>query len=80
MKEGKRFEEKEKAIIKRVIFEHEDGTVSYLERDDAQKWEKVMNGLVTLGFTHGKQGQTELASLEYKYATNLQELKTKISK
>ena len=36
-----------------------------------------MSGLVTLGYIHGKQGQAELKSIEWKTATNLQELKEK---
>lgn len=79
MPERKTNEERENPVTKRIIFEHEDGTISYLEGDDVQKWEKVMSGLVTLGFTHGKQGQSELKSLEWKSATNLQELEAKTS-
>ena len=37
MQERKRSEENENPITKRVILEHADGTVSYLDGDDVQK-------------------------------------------
>ncbi|QQG41937.1 MAG: hypothetical protein HYV90_01335 [Candidatus Woesebacteria bacterium] len=77
MPERSQTKENEGPVTKRVIIEHEDGTISYLEGDDVQKWESVMSGLVTLGFAHGKQGQAELKSLEWKSAANLQELEAK---
>jgi len=48
---------------RRIIFEKIDGSTHYLEGDDAEKWENVINGLISLGFAHGGQGQKELKDL-----------------
>jgi len=72
--ERKRTDEIEYQTPKRVIFENQDGTVRYYEGENAEKWNRVMGGLVTLGFAHGGQGQKELKSLEWKEAANLNEV------
>lgn len=77
MPERRKNKEKEAQVIKRVIFENDDGTIRYLEGEDVQKWEKAMSGLVTLGFVHGKQGQAELTSIEWRTAQSLRELEEK---
>jgi len=71
--------EGEKESPKRVIIENQDGTIRYLEGADAEKWDRVVNGLVTLGFVHGHQGQDELASLNWKVAKNLNEMEERIT-
>lgn len=77
MLERRKNKEKEAQFTKRIIFENDDGTVRYLEGDVVQKWEDIMNGLVTLGFVHGEQGQAGLKSIEWKTAQSLRELEEK---
>lgn len=67
-------QETDQSKIKRVIMENENGTVSYLEGEDLTLWEKAMNGLVTLGFTHGEQGQKELKQIKWKKANSLKDI------
>lgn len=56
--------------LSKIIFLYEDKSVHYLEGRDAKKWQTVMNGLVSLGFTHAGQGQKELSKLKWKKASN----------
>lgn len=67
----------EKAGPSKIIIENEDGTVRYVEGEDAVKWAKAINGLVQLGYTHGGQGQKELGELEWKEEENLDKLTKK---
>lgn len=69
-------QETDQSKTKRVIMENEDGTVSYLEGEDLTLWEKAMSGLVTLGFTHGGQGQKELKQIKWKRANSLKDINT----
>lgn len=69
-------EETDQPKTKRVIMENVDGTVSYLEGEDLVLWEKVMSGLVTLGFVHGEQGQKELKQVNWKKADSLKDIDT----
>lgn len=71
-----RSEETDQSKTKRVIMEKEDGTVTYLEGEDLTLWEKVMSSLVTLGFTHGGQGQKELKQVKWKKADSLKDIDT----
>ncbi len=73
-REKKSGEEHEKQPLSRVIMENQDGTVSYLEGEDATKWSSAMKGLTTLGFVHGRQGQKELGSLHWKSAASLKDI------
>lgn len=75
-----REQENEKQPPKRVIFERQDGSVNYLEGAEAEKWSKVMDGLVAMGFVHNQTGQKELGSLQWKQASSLTDVsKTQLS-
>lgn len=69
-------QETDESKTKRIIMENEDGTVSYLEGKDLTLWEKAMNSLVTLGFTHGGLGQKELNQIKWKKADSLKDIST----
>jgi len=72
--ERKRGQEGENQLPRRIIFEYQDGTVDYLEGDQAEKWSNVINGLITLGLVHGRRGQKELGSLQWREATSLKDI------
>ena len=75
-REQKLEQEQEKQQPSRIIIESLDGTVKYLDGEDAAKWSRVMGGLVKLGFIHGKKGKEELGSLEWKSAASIQDIPT----
>jgi hypothetical protein len=75
MKERKSNEEGEKlSPVARVIIVRTDGAVEYLKDDDARLWEKTINGLVVLGYSHGGQGQKELGLLKWNAAKSLADM------
>lgn len=65
--------EKEKSSLSRIILENNDGTVRYLDGEEAGRWDEVMDTLAGLGYVY-HIGQEELASLNWKEADSLQDL------
>ncbi len=73
---GEREPGTERPYPKRIIFEQQDGSITYLDGESAEKWSRVMDDLVTMGYVHGQMGQKDLGSLEWKKAENLQGITT----
>jgi hypothetical protein len=44
--------DKQKKLIK-VTMEYSDGEVSYLDGEDAAKWESAANGVIMFNYAHG---------------------------
>ena len=61
----------EKANLVRVIFEHKDGTVNFLDGKQAQTWYEAMQRTSMLDFFHGGAIQKELKKLKLQKAPNL---------
>ena len=61
--------EREKQNQSRVIIEYPDGSVRYLEGENATKWMSIINGLIPLS-----GGQDELRTLQWQKADDLQDI------
>lgn len=66
--------EEEKQAPRRVIFENQDGTVSYLEGDSARLWNDAVSGAIMIDFVHGASAQKKLKSIEWKEAPTLSDI------
>ena len=61
--------EREKQNPTRVIIENPDGSVRYLEGENATKWINIINGLIPL-----RGGQDELRTFQWQEADSLQDI------
>ena len=59
--------EEDKNQTSRIIIEKKDGSVDYLEGEDAINWQKATNDLVELGGIHNREGQDEYNDLQTKW-------------
>ena len=73
-KERHQGEENKKQSIKRVIFEKQDGTIIYLDGEQAAKWSDTVNSPIMNGFIHDRLGQDELGPLQWKQATSFEDI------
>ncbi len=73
MKERRRRpgKEDENQPLKRIIFEDEDGTVRYLEGNQARIWLKIMDNFISLDLARTGEQPSELKSLRWKKGSNL---------
>lgn len=56
-------ETKERALIK-VTFDYDDGTATYLDGKDLEKWRRANNAAATMQFAHG--GRSGFEDIKWK--------------
>jgi len=50
----------------KIVMEYDNGEKKYIEGDDVEKWQKVLNSAITLDFTHGGAAQEILKTITWK--------------